>query len=268
VFVVFGLMGFVWAAYWYWWFRDDPSEHRAVSPAELKLIVTQRSPGTVHKLTARAWARLVTSRSLLALCAMYFTQAFGFYFYITWLHTYLHEQRGFSEFRLGVVSGLPLIFSAPADLLGGLTTDWVTRHYGLRMGRCLVGGIALAVAGVAIIAGAATQSAIASALLIGLAGCAGNFLLGACWGVCIDIAGGHAGLISGCMNSAGQLGGALSPAILPYVAKSFGWAAGLYMIGVVYLVGSLFWWFVDPRVPIFEKGKGPPSSEPPESLTF
>ncbi len=30
---------------------------------------------------------------------MYFTQAYGFYFNITWLPTYLEEARGFSAIR-------------------------------------------------------------------------------------------------------------------------------------------------------------------------
>ena len=38
VFVLFSLFGFVWAAVWRIWFRDDPAEHRAVSAAELDHI--------------------------------------------------------------------------------------------------------------------------------------------------------------------------------------------------------------------------------------
>ena len=38
VFVVFGAIGFVWAAAWFVWFRDDPAEHSEVSAAELALI--------------------------------------------------------------------------------------------------------------------------------------------------------------------------------------------------------------------------------------
>src|SRR5262245_21914844 len=38
VFIIFGAVGFVWAAIWYWWFRDDPEQHRAVSRRELEHI--------------------------------------------------------------------------------------------------------------------------------------------------------------------------------------------------------------------------------------
>ena len=48
VFVVFGLTGLVWAAVWFRWFRNDPSEHASVSPAELDLIVAGRPTGGGH----------------------------------------------------------------------------------------------------------------------------------------------------------------------------------------------------------------------------
>src|SRR5882724_6810154 len=37
VFVMFGFVGVVWAACWYWWFRDEPRQHSAVNAAEAEL---------------------------------------------------------------------------------------------------------------------------------------------------------------------------------------------------------------------------------------
>ena len=37
-FVVFSLVGVVWAAAFYWWFRDDPADHPRVNVAEQALI--------------------------------------------------------------------------------------------------------------------------------------------------------------------------------------------------------------------------------------
>jgi cyanate permease len=59
---------------------------------------------------------------------MYFPNSFGFYFCITWLPDYLREQHGFDSMRLGLFTGLPLILSIVADLLGGWSTDAVTRR--------------------------------------------------------------------------------------------------------------------------------------------
>ncbi len=59
-----------------------------------------------------------------------------------------------------------------------------------------------------------------AALLIAVAGAADSFLLGAAWGTCLDIAGPHAGLVTGAMNTAGQIGAFLSPIILPYFLRA------------------------------------------------
>ena len=260
VFVAFGLVGFVWALAWYHWFRDEPSEHPAVSPEELAHIEAGRKPKLPHRLAPGALRKLASDWGLLALCLMYFTQAYGFYFNITWLPTYLARVRGLTPERVGILAGilagLPLILSSLADVLGGLTTDAITRVWGLRAGRCGVGGVSLLVAGLALIAGATAIDPIRAALLIALSGAAASFLLGSCWGVCQDIGGPHAGLVAGCMNTAGQAGAVLSPVILPYFKDP---AIPLCIAGSLYLLGALCWIAVDPRREIHLDG-------PPEAV--
>jgi ACS family glucarate transporter-like MFS transporter len=252
VFVIFGAVGIVWAIAWYRWFRDDPAQHRAVDRRELDLITRGRGEQADHSLSRKAWRQLLTSRSLIALCLMYFTQSYGFYFYITWLPRYLEKERGFTAASLGLFAGLPLLLSVLADLFGGVTTDRLTGRYGLRAGRCGVGGGSLLLAGIFLIAGTATGHPLLSALLIAIGAAWSNFLLGASWGTCIDIAGGQAGLVGACMNTAGQIGGMLSPVVAALMAERFAsWSAPLYVAGLLYLLGACCWWLIDPRRPIF-----------------
>jgi MFS transporter, ACS family, glucarate transporter len=251
IFVLFGSVGFLWAWGWYAWYRDDPATHVVVGAEEREYIESGRPAVSPHRLDAAALRAVLIDRSLIALCLMYFTQAYGFYFNITWLPTYLASDRGLTAERLGllagILAGLPLILSAMADVAGGLATDRLIRARGLRVGRCGVGGASLVVAGMALIAGATARDSITSALLIALSGASASFLLGSCWGVCQDIAGPHAGLVAGCMNTAGQVGAVLSPVILPYFADP---AVPLCIAGGLYLVGAACWLLVDPRRPI------------------
>jgi MFS family permease len=262
VFITFGLLGFVWAVAWFRWFRDDPAEHPSVGQEELKLIRAGRTLEGSHRLGWAGFGRIMSSRNMIALCLMYFTQAYGFYFNITWLPTYLDKARGFSSTQLGFLAGLPLILSSLADLTGGLATDRAVRAFGLRVGRSGIGMISLLVAGTALIAGAAADDPLLSAVLIAIAGAADSFLLGAAWGVCLDIAGPHAGLVTGAMNTAGQIGAFLSPIILPYLLEDQGrpedWALPLFIAGGLYLAGAFCWLLVDPRRPLLmEQGIDP-----------
>ena len=176
VFVMFGMVGFVWAAAWFRWFRDEPADHPAVSESERKYIESGRKPSRPHRLDFEALGQILSDRNVILLCLMYFTQAYGFYFNITWLPTYLKEARGFSGLQLNLLAGLPLILSAGADLLGGLATDFLTRRHGLRAGRCWIGGMALLTAGIGLIAGAGVGNAAPRRTADRIGGGRGQFL--------------------------------------------------------------------------------------------
>ena len=57
VFVTFGLVGLAWVAVWLYWFRNDPSEHPSVGPAELASIVADRPPEVTTAAVGRTGGR-------------------------------------------------------------------------------------------------------------------------------------------------------------------------------------------------------------------
>jgi len=248
VFVIFGSIGFLWALWWWTWFRDEPSEHPAVSAEERDLIQRGRTPQATHDLTWARWRQLFSHSSILGLCGMYFTQSYGFMFYITWLPTYLRTERGFTDPTwYPILSGLPLYFSVAADLLGGITSDRMSRRFGLRAGRALVGGGSLFLAGLFLIAGVYTPDNFLSAILIGLGGGMSAFLLGAAWGTVLDIGGNHAGVVGAAMNTAGQVGAFICPIVVGYMVEwSNNWTTPMYLTGLLYCLGALCWVKIDP----------------------
>lgn len=248
IFAIFGCVGFFWAAAWWRWFRDEPSEHPSVNEQEREFIVRGRARDAGHGMSGVPWKRILTNRTVLLLCAMYFTQSYGFYFYITWLPTYLERARGFSSVSLGVFAGMPMLVCMASDLFGGLTTDALSRRFGLRVGRASVGVASFLFAAVCMLGGTSAEDPRTAAVLLALAAGGLTFLLGAAWGSVVDVAGGHAGVVSACMNTAGQVGGMLSPVILGFVLERWSnWSAPLYATGVLFLLGALCWLFLDPR---------------------
>ena len=241
-FPIFGGVGLVWAGAWVWWFRDDPHVHKGVNAAELALIGTERpsSPAPAP------WGRLARSGSLLSLCVMYFGCIYGWYFYLTWLPTYLLEARGFDMKAVGWLAAMPLVGIAIGVLAGGLLSDVLCRRWGVRAGRRLPGLLGFPLAAVAVIGALTTSDPMVAALL--LTASAGLAALGVspAWAACLDIGGGHAGVVTGAMNTFGNLGGAVSPVVVGLsLDRWHSYDAPLVTVAIFYLVAAVAWLGID-----------------------
>jgi len=97
---------------------------------------------------------------------------------------------------------------------------------------------------------------IAKAVLLAFALASADLALGACWAVPIDIAPDHAGVITGCMNTLGNLGGLIGPLVVGIAVDRFGsWTFPFYMTATMYACGALAWLAIDPTRPINAAGR-------------
>ncbi len=264
VFAAFGALGFVWALWWFRWFRDEPSAHPSVNAAELRLIEAGRRGGESSHDGLAFWKALFSSRNILALCLSYFANGYGFYFLITWLPTYLEQQRGFSKAGLSLFAGLPLLLSVFGDLFGGIATDRLTKAFGLRVGRSVVGAGAYLIAGGAILGSAVSGHAITAAVLIAVAAAASMFTLAASWATCIDVGGAHSGVVSAAMNTSGQIGGILSPILLAYLVQWFSsWTLPLLVMSAFYFTAAIAWLLIDAGKSLLKDAGAGPSTQLP-----
>ncbi|MCJ2063860.1 MFS transporter [Methylobacterium sp. J-088] len=146
-FIVTGVLGFVWAVFWMWLYRE-PENHPAVSPEDLaRLRAAQDRPKSVDAAEAQEqvpWLSLFRYRTVWGMMAGFFCLNFVIYFFITWFPTYLVKARGFSLAELGTLGSLPALASIPAGWLGGFASDALYRRgWSLTAARktCLVGGM-------------------------------------------------------------------------------------------------------------------------------
>jgi MFS transporter, ACS family, glucarate transporter len=241
VFVLFGSIGFVWAWAWYRWFRDDPTEHSAVNEAEADLIVSNRVVRD-HHADPGALARLARTGSAWALCLAYFSNSYGSYFVMSWLPTYLAEERGFASTELEIFIGLPLMLSAGSALAGGVITDFLSKKLGLQIGRTGVGVVGYAIAGGAMLLAANAQDARSAALLLATAFAASMIPLASHWACAIEIGRENAGVLGATMNTVGQIGSLSSPLIAAYLVDRYSnWALPLYVMAGLYMFSAVCW---------------------------
>jgi sugar phosphate permease len=251
-FVVFGAIGLGWAAAWAWWYRDRPSEHPAVNAEELAWIeqdaAASGSASQSHTATATPWRLLLTSRSVWAICAMYAAYGYGLYFYLTWLPTYLITELGFSALGGGFFASLPFLLAGIADVVGGWLTDRLARQYSLRVARCGLGFVAFIVSAGLLVATTLAPQPTAKAALLALALGSADLALSAAWAAPLDVAAAHAGVITGLMNTFGNLGGLIGPWVVGWsVDRLHSWTVPFYITAIVYAVGAIAWLAVDPE---------------------
>ncbi|HEX8921343.1 MAG TPA: MFS transporter [Pyrinomonadaceae bacterium] len=251
-FVEFGAVGLLWCLIWYRWFRDTPEEHASVNAEEVKLIREGLpvQPAHAHKIP---WRAFVKSKNIFFLCAMYICYGYSLYFYITWLPTYLLKGLGFTPASAGFFSALPWILGAVAFLCGGWLTDYLVKSGRRKLARSGVGAFGLTMSALTLFVVARTQNPVTAASLIAVALFFQFLTTPAVWASCMDIGGRRSGVVSGTINTFGNLSGTLAPIIFGYVLQRWGsWTIPFYVAAAFLAVGVVMWLFIDPRRPLDE----------------
>ena len=240
-FYIFGMLGLIWAAVWYTWFRDSPSEKRGVSLAELNQI----GPAATPHAKGFPWRFALRSESVLAMLGMAFCYIYVYTFFQTWFHTFLVRGRGFSEGSL-VFSALPYVVAACANLTGGAASDALVRRLGLKWGRRSLGIAGLGSACLFTIAAMVTRQQLLTVILLSLVYGGITFQQAGVFGVCLDIGRRHAGSMVGLMNTSAQVGGLLSTVAYGYLVDRFrSYDAPFVPMAALLLVGAILWFKID-----------------------
>ena len=243
VFYIFSVIGVIWAVAWYGWFRDNPADKKGVNAAELTRIGPPAAAAPHGNLLP-----LFYSPNMWAIIAMYHITVYGSYWYIFWLPSYLKESKGLDDFAPYVA--MPFLMSALCNYAGGYTVDLLVKKIGLTWARRSVGLSSGIVSAACILIALSVEDVMSAMVLLTLGYAAIQFALPNSWAVCLDVGRDYVGSVSGLMNMAGQIGGAIASVAIGWAIDAWGWDVPLYGVAAVYLIGSLFWLGIDPRKPV------------------
>ena len=114
-----------------------------------------------------------------------------------------------------------------------------------------MGSTALGVSAILLAALSVAHNKVAIVLLSSLGFGIADLMLPSAWAVCLDIGGSYAGVVSGVMNTAGQLGGFVCSVLFGYaVTASGGYAAPLSIVAGMVMIGALLFTRVDAATPL------------------
>ena len=250
-FALFGLLGVVWAVCFYAWFRDNPRDHKDVNAAELELLKEASVNAESHAHVP--WGKLLRSRSVWLLWAQYFCLSFPWYFYITWLPTYLQEHRHLAPGESARLAILPLFFGGLGSLTCGFLSSRVVGWTGsLSKSRRIISSFGFFAASVMLVVSINLENATLAMFAMGLASFFNDFVMPCAWGTCMDVGGKYAGTLAGSMNMMGNLAGFAAPVLGGVILQSTNnnWNMFMYVMAGFYLLGTFTWPFIDPVTPI------------------
>jgi sugar phosphate permease len=238
-FVAFALLGVLWAIPFYSWFRDDPAQHKSVNAAELALLNDSRSL-TSHEGESN-WGRLLLLPKVQLLLVQYFCFSFVWYFYVTWLPTYLKEARGVSPAQAAGLAVLPLLFGGFGSLVSGLVAARVSKR--------LVAVFGFLASAALIFSVTRIQSPVAAMIAMGLASFCSDLTMPISWNACVEIGRRHTATVSGAMNMFGNLAGFVAPVVGGIILQRSGgnWNILIYMMVVSSTIAGLCWLYLDPE---------------------
>ena len=251
-FQIFAALGVVWTAVFYFWYRDNPKDHKSVNAEELAIIGDSVKMADDHGSVP--WGRFASSRSIWLLWIQYFMLSYGWYFYITWFPTYLKDALKY-DLKAGgaLLSGMPLFLGGIGCLVSGFLTPKLAAWMGdSRKARKYMAVTGMTMAGILLLVAMQLKEPLVIVGVIAMASFFNDIVMPPAWNTCMDVGGKFAGTLSGSMNMMGNFAGGVAPVVIGYVLTATGndFTMTFYISAAAYFIGALCWLGIDSTRPL------------------
>jgi len=237
-FGVLALLGAVWVAAFLPWFRNDPAEHKGVNKAELAMLEASRS--LVLHDHGKKWYQLLLQKDIAFLGLQYFGFSYTWYFYVTWLPSWLQQARGLEPGTAAAYSMIPLALGGLGSIVSGFLPLSVPRKW------VAIGGFFASALLIAIIPHA--PGVVVPMMLMGLASFCGDLTMPISWNTCVEIGKQYTATVSSTMNMLGNFAGFVAPVVFGIILQNTNndWAMVMYTMCAASVVSAFCWFFLEP----------------------
>jgi sugar phosphate permease len=262
VFYVFGFIGLAWSILFFLVYSNMPEEHKRVNRAELAHIRGVNETGDIQQVHIQEkptvpWSVLLKHPNMWAIMGAYFTYVYCLWIFLSWLPSYLVDYRHFSLLKMGYFASLPLFAGVVGDTAGGWVTDLLlVKTKNVKLARRSVAIVGMLGCGAFILPAAVTANSYTAVYCLTGAMFFLECIIGPAWAVPMDVGGEYSGTVSGMMNMAGNIGGALSPTVFGFLVAYGSWIAPFVVAACLLFLGAAVWAFwLNPEVSVIDKGR-------------
>ncbi len=247
-FIIVGIISVVWALVWGLYFRDDPSQHPAITPEELATLPPYGSKKSTDVKVP--WKRLIAHMA--PVTTVYFCYGWILWLFLSWIPSFFKGQFHLDLKKSALFASGVFISGVVGDTLGGIVSDKLyERTHNPRFARCNMVALMMFLCAVSLVPMIFTRSL----NLVALALTAGFFFaemtIGPMWAIPMDIAPKFSGTASGLMNTGSALAAIISPVIGGYLIQKTGnWMLPFIVSMGVILVGAALSFTMHPERPL------------------
>lgn len=236
-FVVFGAMGLLWVTVFCLFFKDDPAEHKKINEAELKMLEGSRA---LSQDAEGGWKKIFTDVNVLLLVIQYTAFSFVWYFYVTWLPTYLVENWGLTLAQAAGFAILPLLFGGFGALISGMIPARIPRRAIALFGFVATAALLFTVTKM--------ENALIAMILMALASFCSDLTMPISWNTCVEIGRKYTATVAATMNMFSGLAGFAAPVIGGYLLmqSTKNWDGLIYMMVGAATISAICWLFLNP----------------------
>jgi MFS family permease len=236
-FVAFGLMGAFWLFFFRRFFTDSPANHPGVNEAELKLLENSRA--LVSDRSVR-WTSLFRKPEVAVLAVQYFFFSFVWYFYVTWLPTYLQEAWHLTAGQAAGYSVLPLAFGGVGSLISGFLP--------MRIPRRIIAFCGFAATAALLLAITRLHDVTAVMLCMAVASFSSDLTMPISWNSCVEIGRRYTATVAAAMNMFGNFAGFVAPTVSGFILQTHAgdWNILIYVMAGAAAISASTWLYLDP----------------------
>jgi MFS family permease len=237
-FIILGIVSLAWALAWGWYFRDNPRNHRGITPQEIARLPTYRTREEKKKHPV-PWGRL--ARRMLPVTMVYFCYGWTLWLYLAWIPSFFLQSYHLKLSDSALFAGGVFFGGVVGDTLGGVVSDRIYERTGdpnkARRNLVVFGFLCSLASMLPLLF---VHNLTWAAICLSAAFFFSEFTIGPMWAIPMDITPRYAGSASGLMNSGSALAAIISPLVAGYVIDRTGnWelpfigSIGLLLIGSI-----------------------------------
>ena len=232
-------------ALWHAFARDRPTEHPAITTAELAELEANPATAPGSPVTVRRVLRVLGDPQILLITASYFIVNYVFYLVTFWSFLYLVQERHISVLESGWLASLPFAVAGAASAAGGKLADHLRARFGDRIGMRVLPLVALPCAALFLYLTVSTANPYCAVAALCLGFACVEVTEGSFWAATMRLAPSDTMAATAVLNTGGNLGGVVATPVIAALSAHHGWNAIFATGAVTSLAAAALWLTID-----------------------